>query len=167
MAELESGVFEKQSGGNGIAIGGLVTAIAAAVVAVGDAVKSFGGGGKSKAELRDENILLQSELKNNDLKTQLARQEEQIRAMRDSFSQAMFSMQQYADASFVRAEKCIDSRMLNPPAMGAFGVPTNFQVAPVPVAPFYNPYVMPPQAFAAKQSSDNSGSGSGGSGSGN
>lgn len=148
MPELENG-----GSGNGIAIGGLVTAVAAATVAVADAIKVFGGNGSGKAELRDENILLKAELKNKDLEIKLARQEEQINAQNQAIAFGFQNLRQYIDGGFVHADKCVNAAQLNPPVMGAFGVPSNFQAAYVPCpVPFVNPYANP-YAFALPKGS--------------
>lgn len=168
MAEIEEKQVEHKS--SGIAKAGLVTGIVGATLGAMNTGLGTGllglGGNNANADklnaLRDENIMLKSAAltneKTNDLQIQVVRQEEQIKAMRTEFGQALqleavqrqngdVNLRQYVDDNFVHAKKCVAAVDITP-AVGLwpFGTPSFAQPGVAPFPPFGYPFppIVPP-----------------------
>ena len=168
MADVEEKMTEHKS--SGIAKAGLVTGIVGATLgginsmANGAGLLGLGGNGNRQQEkineLRDENILLKSNAetteKTNALQLQVVRQEEQIKAMRTEFGQALqmevyrrengdANIRQYVDDNFIKAKKCVAAQDITP-AVGLwpFGTPSFATPGVAPFPPFAPWYPFPP-----------------------
>lgn len=181
MAEIEEKQMEHKS--SGIAKAGLVTGIVGATLGamntgLGTGILGLGNNGNAEKinTLRDENIMLKSAAltneKANDLQIQVVRQEEQIKAMRTEFGQALnleaiqrqngdVNLRQYVDDNFVHAKKCVAASDITP-AVGLwpFGTPSFAQPGIAPFPPFGYPFppIFPPVVNPTVNSSGSSSS---------
>lgn len=167
---------------SGIAKAGLTTGIIGTSLG---ALNSMGGtlggllGGNNNAKelaaLREENTLLKSgkytDEKTLPIQIQLARYDEQLKALRTEVGQAIqlesvqrqngdTNLRQYVDATFIVADKCVPANKLNPPCtVWGTNLPSyaNPVFAPLPpFGPYPWPFPPPPAADASRKSSDTS-----------
>ena len=162
-------VVEQEHKSSGIAKAGLVTGIVGATGAVANALSGngilgglLGGGSKSQERidaLRDENIMLKSELNTNTqvsaINQKIAVLEERQNAMRTEFGQALQleathrangdnSLRQYVDDNFLKAGKYLDAKQITPPVgLWPFGGPSFASYVTSIPAPGFPPPVPP------------------------
>lgn len=159
MPEVEEHEHEHKS--SGIAKAGLVTGIIGTTMSVINAAANgtniFGGGNNNYQQdeinrLRNENVLLLAEKSANEkihaLEITVAKQGEQINAMRTEFGQAINyetslriqaenGLRQYIDDNFIKAKKCVDAQTITPPvSVWPFNTPSFAQPVYAPIPPF-------------------------------
>ena len=187
MADVVETEHEHKS--SGIAKAGLTTGIIGtalgALNSMGGTLGTLLGGGNNNAaqaslvELQNENTLLKSGKYTDDktlpMQIQLARYDEQLKALRTEVGQAIqmesvqrqngdANLRQYVDATFIVADKCVPANKLNPPCtVWGTNLPSyaNPVFAPLPpFGPYPWPFPPPPVTTpdAASKSTDTSSS---------
>lgn len=168
MAEVE----EHKS--SGVAKAGLVTGIVGSVGTAMELLRGnglFGGGNNEKVDaLRDENILLKSELATGKAVKPIEIELATIKGDMDNLKQALgfeatqrqqgdAFIRQWADDNFIKADKCVPAAKLNPPGViWGTGLPSYAQPIFAPINPWMPfPPPVPPTQSGGTVANQNSG----------